>query len=75
MAWWCMLGNFAHCSVSCKDRTAPAILPPTLLFVTTGNISNDELLALFRGNLPAITAALAVHAFVEIDRTGITVRM
>ena len=50
-------------------------LPPALLFVTTGNISNDELLALFRGNLPAITAALAVHAFVEIDRTGITVRM
>ncbi len=50
-------------------------LPPKLLFVTTGNISNDELLALFRGNLAALTAALAVHAFVEIDHTGITVRM
>jgi predicted nuclease of predicted toxin-antitoxin system len=50
-------------------------LPPKLLFVATGNISNDELLALFRGNLPAITAALEIHTFVEIDRTGINVRL
>jgi predicted nuclease of predicted toxin-antitoxin system len=50
-------------------------LPPKLLFVTTGNIPDDELLALFRANLAALTGALAVHAFVEIDRTGITVRM
>ena len=50
-------------------------LPPKLLFVTTGNIPNDELLALFRANLAAVIAALEVHAFVEIDRNGITVRM
>jgi predicted nuclease of predicted toxin-antitoxin system len=48
-------------------------LPQRLLFVTTGNIPNDDLLALFRTNLPAITDALSSHSFVEIDRSGLTV--
>jgi predicted nuclease of predicted toxin-antitoxin system len=48
-------------------------LPPRLLFVTTGNITNDELSALFQANLPAIAAALSSHSFVEIDRDGLTV--
>jgi predicted nuclease of predicted toxin-antitoxin system len=50
-------------------------LPPKLLFVTTGNISNEELLALFRGNLQSIVAFLtALSCFVEIDRNGLTIR-
>ena len=50
-------------------------LPPKLLFVTTGNISNSELLALFRGNLQSIVAFLtALCRFVEIDRSGLTIR-
>ena len=47
--------------------------PPKLLFVTTGNIPNKDLLALFRANLPAITSALSSHSFVEIDRNGLTI--
>jgi predicted nuclease of predicted toxin-antitoxin system len=50
-------------------------LPSKLLFVTTGNISNNELLALFRGNLQSIVAFLtALSCFVEIDRSGLTIR-
>jgi predicted nuclease of predicted toxin-antitoxin system len=50
-------------------------LPPKLLFVTTGNISNNELLALFRGNLQSIVAFLtALSCYVEIDRNGLTIR-
>lgn len=48
-------------------------LPQRLLFVTTGNLPNDDLLALFQTNLPAITGALSSHSFVEIDRSGLTV--
>ena len=47
--------------------------PPKLLFVTTGNIPNKDLLALFRSNLPAIAVALSSNSFVEIDRTGLTI--
>ncbi len=48
-------------------------LPPKLLFVTAGNIPNDDLLAIFRANLPLIVNALSAHSFVEIDRSGLTV--
>jgi predicted nuclease of predicted toxin-antitoxin system len=48
-------------------------LPPKLLFVTTGNIANLDLPALFRGNLPAIIDTLEVHSFIEMDRTGLTI--
>lgn len=47
--------------------------PPKLLFVTTGNITNRELLALLRGNLATIVSTLASHSFVEIDRSGLTI--
>ena len=46
--------------------------PPTLLLVATGNISNQELLALFEAHLSEIVSALENHAFVEIDRDGLT---
>jgi predicted nuclease of predicted toxin-antitoxin system len=50
-------------------------LPSKLLFVTTGNISNKELLALFRGNLQSVVNFLtALSCFVEIDRNGLTIR-
>ncbi len=48
-------------------------LPSKLLLVTTGNIPNKELLALFQAHLSAITDAISTHAFVEIDRTGLTI--
>lgn len=47
-------------------------LPPKLLFVTTGNISNKELLELFRANLTAIVHAPSAHSFVELDRASLT---
>ena len=48
--------------------------PPLLLLVTTGNITNDELLAIFSANLSAIVQAFATSVFVEVDRTGLTIR-
>jgi len=50
-------------------------LPPKLLFVTTGNIKNDDLLELFRANLPAIENGLSSHSFVEIDGGGLTMHL
>lgn len=45
--------------------------PRRLLVVTTGNITNRELLALFDGNLTAIVGALAESSFVEVSPTGL----
>ncbi len=41
-------------------------LPPKLLFVTTGNMANKDLLTLFRASLPAIVDALESHSFVTL---------
>jgi predicted nuclease of predicted toxin-antitoxin system len=48
-------------------------LPPKLLLVAIGNISNKELLVLFRASLPAITHAFSYNLFIEIDRHGLTI--
>ena len=48
-------------------------VPPKLLLVSTGNIANDELRALFSGNLAALEGAFANASFVEISRTTLTV--
>jgi predicted nuclease of predicted toxin-antitoxin system len=48
-------------------------LPPKLLFVTTGNIQNQELLALFEIHHSPILEALSVHSFIEVDRSGLTI--
>ena len=48
-------------------------LPPKLLFVATGNVPNDDLLTIFRANLPVIVKSLSSHSFVEIDRSGLTI--
>ena len=48
-------------------------VPPKLLLVSTGNISNDQLSKLLAANLPALENALAEHAFVELSATSIAI--
>ncbi len=45
--------------------------PRRLLVVTTGNITNRELLALFDGNLTVIIEALSESPFVELSPAGL----
>jgi predicted nuclease of predicted toxin-antitoxin system len=49
--------------------------PPRLLLVSTGNIANKELESLFRMHLSKITDAFYSCAFVELDRSGMTVHV
>ena len=49
--------------------------PQKLLLVSTGNISNDELLGLVRHNLAAIESALSQNRFVELTRTTLTIHV
>lgn len=44
-------------------------VPYKLLLVSTGNLNNVELSAIFAKNLPAILFALENHDFVEITKT------
>lgn len=45
--------------------------PGRLLLVSTGNISNNDLLGLFRDQLREILAAFSEHKFVELTRDSI----
>jgi len=45
--------------------------PWKLLLVSTGNISNDELLRLFELNIKQITDAFRTFDFIELNRTNI----
>ena len=45
--------------------------PRHLLVVTTGNITNRELLALFDDNLTAIIGALSESTFIELSPVGL----
>ena len=47
--------------------------PPKLLLVSTGNSSNEFLLSLFAANLPGLVSAFAMHDFVELGNTAITI--
>lgn len=47
--------------------------PALLLLVSTGNISNRELEALFRARLSDILTAFASSSFLELDRDGIII--
>lgn len=47
--------------------------PYKLLLISTGNIKNIELDALFVPQIPAIVAAFRDHSFVEFTRAGIIV--
>ena len=49
-------------------------IPFKLLLVSTGNISNRELLAIFEKNIKAVVIALEVYRFVEITGTSIIER-
>lgn len=46
-------------------------VPYKLLLVSTGNINNQELEAIFTKNLSAIIRALEIYTFVEITRTSL----
>jgi predicted nuclease of predicted toxin-antitoxin system len=47
--------------------------PARLLHVTCGNISTRDLLAMFDTHWSQLLAATVSHAYVEIDRAGVTV--
>ncbi len=49
--------------------------PPRLLLISTGNITNNDLENLFRAHLANITDAFDSSAFVELDRSGMTVHV
>ncbi len=49
--------------------------PYKFLLVSTGNITNRELEALFLRNLNQIVDVFAVHDFVEIDRKMLTIHL
>jgi predicted nuclease of predicted toxin-antitoxin system len=46
--------------------------PERLLFITTGNISNDDLIRLIRGHWPQIISMLQQGSYVEMSRFAIT---
>ena len=45
--------------------------PPKLLLVSTGNIRNDGLLAIFRANLEQIVEGFDTFDFIEVNRTDV----
>lgn len=47
--------------------------PKQLLLVSTGNLPNTELEAMFASNHEALVNALAENAFVELNRTSLVV--
>jgi len=48
--------------------------PGRLIFVTTGNIRNDELVELFVRRIPEIESSLRSSRFLEFSRSGLLVR-
>ena len=46
--------------------------PTKLLHVTTGNLSRNELIALFLAGLPELEKLFAKYNCVELNRTGVT---
>ncbi len=48
-------------------------LPPKLLLISTGNISNDALSKLLAANLTALEAALVKYDFVELSASTLTI--
>jgi predicted nuclease of predicted toxin-antitoxin system len=48
-------------------------LPPKLLLISTGNISNERLLELLRANLSQLESILSQNDFVELSSTAITI--
>lgn len=50
-------------------------LPYKLLLVSTGNMSNSNLNAIFQANLSVLAAALEEHRFVELTRTTVIIHV
>lgn len=50
-------------------------LPPKLLLISTGNISNDALRRVIDPNLATLESLFHVHDFVELGRTQLTVHV
>ncbi len=48
-------------------------LPPKLLLISTGNISNDQLSKLIASNLSALESACSKHDFVELSVAAIMI--
>ena len=48
-------------------------VPPKLLLISTGNISNDKRSQLVAANLTALEKAFSQHDFVELSATAITI--
>lgn len=55
------------------DSHVLAASPRSLLLVSTGNISNDELLRLFLANTAAIESAMTTSTLVELSRDAIVI--
>jgi predicted nuclease of predicted toxin-antitoxin system len=49
--------------------------PYKLLLISTGNISNDDLMALFSHYITDIEHVLTTHAYVEISRTALIIHV
>jgi predicted nuclease of predicted toxin-antitoxin system len=49
--------------------------PRKLLLVSTGNITNTDLLALFSTYLPDLTQELQIHDYVELRRTTLIIHL
>lgn len=47
--------------------------PPLLLLISTGNINNRDLEALFRARLSDVVTAFASSSFVELERDSIVI--
>lgn len=50
-------------------------LPSRLLLISTGNITNTDLEALFLPQLPAIVEAFETHSFVELSREALIIHV
>ena len=48
-------------------------VPPKLLLISTGNISNDALSKLLAANMAALEAAFTQHNFVELSASTLTI--
>lgn len=49
--------------------------PHKLVLISTGNISNAALEALFMSQMPALVAALATYDYIELGRSALVVHM
>jgi predicted nuclease of predicted toxin-antitoxin system len=48
-------------------------VPPKLLLISTGNISNDKLCTLLASNIKTLENAFSIHDFIELSATVITI--